>query len=193
MYYVLNKFLSLQHHLSLPGIGNFTVETKPAYIDIANREIEPGISQINFSNEQLPADKLFFHFLTQELNIDEVQAIRRFTDFIAHLQTDIKDGKEIFFKGLGKLKKQSPSTLYFEPEPITKCLPALPAERIIRKNITHTVMVGEAEKTSDEMHAALQEEKAVIVEDRWWIPAIILGLIGIAALIYYYNVLHHHF
>lgn len=192
MYAVLNKFLTLFHHLTLPGIGNLRVEQKPAQIDIANRSVYKPAPKIIFSNEELPADRQFFHFLSQELHIDEVQAIRRFTDFATQLQADIKANGVINLKGLGTLKKQNGNTLAFEQSMIPEYFPVLTAERIVRKNATHTVMVGETEKTSDEMHAVLEEE-AVVNEDRWWIPAIILAVIGIAALIYYYNVLHGHF
>ncbi len=192
MYPVFKKFLALHHHLSLPGIGNFSVQEMPASIDIANRSVEPPVSKISFSGDKLPADKFFFHFLAQELNVDEVQAIRNFTDFTAQLQSDINDHKTIAFKNFGNLCKQSSGEIHFEPKAMPEYLPVIISERVIRKNTTHTVMVGEDEKTSVEMHAALQEEEVAEV-DRWWIPAIVLGLIGIAALIYYYNVLHHYF
>ncbi len=189
MYNVLKKFLSLYHHLALLGIGNFNVEEIPASIDIANRCIHPPAFKINFSDEKLAADKTFFHFAAQELNIDEVQAIRSFTDFTAQLQQDIKEDKPVVLNNIGRLYKQSADKLKFEVDAMPEYLPVLTAERVIRKNATHTIMVGEDEKTSDEMHAALNEEEVAEV-DRWWIPAIVLGLIGIAALIYYYNVLH---
>ena len=189
MYPVLKKFLALYHHLVLPGIGNFSIEKIPASLDIANRCINPPVAKINFSDDKLPADKFFFHFLAQELNIDEVQAIRNFTDFNTQLQSDIREDKIVVFKNFGKLYKHSSGKINFEADVMPVYLPVLSAERVIRKNATHTVMVGENEKTSVEMHAALNEENVVEV-DRWWIPAIVLGLIGIAALVYYYNVLH---
>lgn len=189
MYHTLKKFLILHHHLALPGIGNFSVEKLSARIDITNRTITPPVTKINFSNEKLPADKLFIHFLAQELKVDEPQAISHFTDFTTRLQSNIKEDKQVVIKGFGKLKKRSFDTLDFEPEEMPAYFPVLTAERVIRKNATHTVMVGEDEKTSDEMQVVLQEE-ATVVQDRWWIPAIILGVIGISALIYYYNILH---
>jgi hypothetical protein len=51
-------------------------------------------------------------------------------------------------------------------------------------------MVGEQEKTSDEMHNVLHTEEKIFHEERWWIPAAILALIGILGVAYYYFVLH---
>ena len=190
MFHVLKKYLALYNHLDLDGIGNLNVEVIPAQIDIANRTIQPPESFIQFNKNNTQPDKIFLRFLEKELNIDETHAVKNMTNFTTQLQTNIKENNQVVFEGFGKLKKQSTDTLTFEMDEMPVYYPSIVAERIIRKNATHTVRVGEDEKTSDEMQLALQHEEEVILEDRWWIPAIILGLIGIAALIYYYNVLH---
>jgi len=190
MYNTVQKFLALHHHLALPGIGNFNVEKTPAQIDIANRIITPPLSQIKFSNDKLPAEKFFFNFLAHELNIDEIQAVRRFTDFTSQLQNDLKEDKPVFLKGIGELKRQSSNVIIFQAEIMPEYLSALTAERVIRKNATHLIKVGEDEKTSDEMQTALSEEKNSVYEERWWIPALALALLGIAGIAFYYFVLH---
>ena len=189
MYKAVTKFLALYHHLSLPGIGNFTVEKNAAHIDIANRVIVPPSMQIKFSNEKLPPEKFFYYFLSLELNTDEVQAVRSFTDFTSQLQSNIQQNKPVVLKGIGALAKSSGEVI-FEPEYIPEYLPALTAERVIRKNATHLIKVGEQEKTSEEMQTVLQEKEQIILEDRWWIPALVFALLGIAGIAYYYLVLH---
>jgi len=190
MYKAVRKFLALNHHLALPGIGNFSVEIIPAQIDIANRTILPSSTQIQFSNEKLPAEKLFYNFLARELNIDETQAVRRFTDFTTQLQSDLQENKPVVLKGIGELKKQTANVINFQSEQLPQYYPALTAERVIRKNAIHTIKVGEQEKTSDEMQTALNSQKEIIHEERWWIPAVILALIGILGIAYYYLILH---
>ena len=189
MYKAIRKFLALHHHLSLPGIGNFSVEGCAAQIDIANRVINPPSNKINFSNEKLPPEKFFYNFLAHELNVDEVHAVRSFTDFTTQLQTDFQQNKQVSLKGIGELK-QSNDEIIFEPETMNEYLPELAAERVIRKNATHMVKVGEQEKTSVEMQSALNVQEKVILEDRWWIPALVFALLGIAGIAYYYLVLH---
>ena len=194
MYNAVRKFLALYHHLALPGIGNFTLETVPAQIDIANRIVLPSATQIKFSNEKLPAEKFFYNFLAHELNTDEVQAVRWFTDFTAQLQTNIQNDKLIVLRGIGELKKQTSNVIIFQPETLPEYYPALTAERVIRKNATHLIKVGEEEKTSVEMHTALHAKETIVYEEKWWIPAAIMAFIGIAAIVYYYLVLHpQHF
>jgi CCDC81-like prokaryotic HU domain 1 len=190
MHNAVRKFLTLNHHLALPGIGNFIVEIIPAHIDIANRTILPSSTEIKFSNEKLPAEKFFFNFLARELSTDELQAVRMFTDFTSHLQSDLQENKPVVLKGIGELKKETTNVINFQSEILPQYYPALTAERVIRKNATHTIMVGEQEKTSDEMQTALNLQEEFIREERWWIPAAILAAIGILGIAYYYFVLH---
>jgi hypothetical protein len=190
MYSAIKKFLALHHHLSLPGIGNFNVEKIPAHIDIANRIIVPPSLQIKFSNKKLPPEKFFYYFLARELNTDEVQAVRNFTDFTSQLQNDIQHNKAIALKGIGELTKQPGNEIIFQPEQMPEYLPSITAERVIRKNTTHLIKVGEDERTSHEMQTVLQEKEQIILEDRWWIPALVFALLGIAGIAYYYLVLH---
>ena len=77
----LRKYFALHHHLALPGIGNFSLQTSPAEIDFVNRQINPSATAITFSNDHIVPDKEFYNFLSQELDIDEPQAERQFEDF----------------------------------------------------------------------------------------------------------------
>lgn len=180
----IKKFLFLHHHISLPGIGSFSIEKKPARIHVSDRVIEPPSTSIKFINESFPAEKIFYNFLANELNIDELQAVRTFTDFNIHLKADISQNKFVELKGIGTLHADN-ETLSFVPEKLPKYYPLINAERVIRKNVSHVIKVGEDEKTSEEMQTVLQYEE-VVHEDRWWIPAIILGAIGIVAIVVYY-------
>lgn len=180
----IKKFLFLHHHVSLPGIGSFSIEKKPARINVTDRVIEPPSSVIRFSNENSPAEKIFYNFLAHELNIDELQAVRTFTDFNIHLQSDIKQNKSVEFSGIGSLHADD-ETLTFVPEKLPNYYPPIAAERVIRKNVSHVIKVGEEEKTSEEMQTVLQQEE-IVHKDRWWIPAAILGAVGIVAIVVYY-------
>lgn len=184
MFNAVKKFLALHHHVALPDIGNFVVETVPAQIDFTNRSITSAQNKIVFTNKKMPAEKKFYDFLASELNINEVDAIRAYTDFTSRLHDNLYNNQPVYFKGIGTLVKQS-SAITFQPEPMPEYFPELIAERVIRKNIAHTVRVGEDEKTSDEMQAALNKPQTAKKES-WWLAASILGAIGVAAILIYY-------
>ena len=50
------------------------------------------------------------------------------------------------------------------------------------------------EKTSVEMQHQIElqteEDTAIVAKEKWWISAIILAVIGVAALVYYYAVIN---
>ncbi len=185
MYNEVNKFFALYHHLVLPGIGKFSVETKAAQIDFASRNIASAQSKIIFSNEKLQPEKKFYSFLANELNINEEQAIISFAIFISEIKDELDADKPVYFKGIGTLVKEKTRTISFQPETLPVFFPVITAEKIIRKNVGHTVLVGEEEKTSDEMHAALLQPNT-IQKERWWIAAVILAVIGITTIASYY-------
>jgi hypothetical protein len=185
MYRLAEKYFAQHQHLTLPAIGNFMVETMPAQIDLGDRIITSPQRRIVFATDKMPPEKKFYDFLTYELNIDEVQATRRFTGFTSQLQDDLSKKNNIHFKGIGTLTKQTSNLILFEPEQTPRYFPVLTAERIIRKNITHAVKVGEHEKTSDEMQAALSQPPT-IKKESWWIAATILAAIGAIAIVFYY-------
>ncbi|MEO8713352.1 MAG: hypothetical protein ABI405_14565 [Parafilimonas sp.] len=185
MYNTVRKFLALYHHLTLPGIGNFNIEKIPAQIDFTNRCITSSQNKIVFSNHKLPAEKKFYTFLSKELNIDEMQAEQRFANFTTQLQNNLNAENNIYLKDIGTLTRQSTDVIIFQSEEMPEYFPSITAERIIRKNASHTVRVGEDEKTSEEMHTALHKPKK-IKKERWWIAATILAVIGVAAIVFYY-------
>jgi hypothetical protein len=193
MHNATRKFFALHRHLALPGIGNFTITTSPAQIDFVNRKIDPPPTCITFSNDGFAPDKQFYNFLSRELSISDFEAEHQFTAFASSLKAQLNEVKTIHLNGIGQLTKQSSHVLSFRPEEnANDYFPVLVAERVIRKNATHVVKVGEHEKTSTEMHTALHPEKKKIQtetrRERWWIPAAILAFIGIVALIAYYVV-----
>src|ERR1700761_4658891 len=118
MYNVIRKFFALHHHLSLPGIGSFLVETQPSQIDFTNRSISSAKNKIVFNNDKLPPEKKFYEFLSHELNVDELHAIRSFTNYTSKLQEDLQKHNELYFKGIGTLTKQTSNAYNFQPEEI---------------------------------------------------------------------------
>ena len=189
MYNAVKKFLALHHHLVLPGIGNFIVEKKPAQLDFINRSITSSQHRIVFNNDKQQPEEKFYDFLSGELNIDNAQAINAFTNFTAQLRDQLDQKNNIYFKGIGTLTKQTSNVVAFQPEVLPEYFPVLTAERVIRKNVAHSVRVGEEEKTSHEMHSALLKP-GIIKKEKWWIAATVLGAIGIAAIVFYYAVLN---
>jgi nucleoid DNA-binding protein len=170
---VLYKYLLLNDHVGIPGIGNFTVARTAA--DFQGSTILPPRQQISFQPGSALTDKNFYHFLAGEKNISEVDAVRRFQDFAYELKKDIQANPFVEFAGLGSLRRNNTGELYFEPAIVAdKYFPVLtPEQRTSHDSETYNV--------PEEM-----EREEVARKDRWWIWAIVLGLLAVAAIVYFY-------
>jgi hypothetical protein len=181
----LYKYLILYKKLALPGIGYFTVEQVPARLDFANKQLHAPVPAIRFSTGTQQADRHFFDFLSADLQVTDLQAIQQFNETVLQLKQQLNSTGTLVLPFIGSLKKEFEGQFSFQPATSLQAyLPDINAERVLR-NETHTVMVGERERSSEEMRELLADTGNR--NGKWWIYAIILGVLGIAALIYYYT------
>ena len=165
MYHDLYEYLVLHKQLSVPGIGTFLVERKPAGTDFVHRQINPPAYTISLHNESETPAKKFFYWLADKLHVHYHEAIVRFNGFAYDLKNEVLSGKKIIWDNVGELSKGLAGDIRFEPALKESHFdPPVSAAKIIREKAVHNVMVGEEEKTSAEMTEWLHpEEKAEIL------------------------------
>lgn len=178
----LAKYFALHKKLILPGIGSFNAATQPAQLEFVEKTLHAPTHTITFQQDEAASDTNFISFLINETGLDQYGAINRFNQFIVQLEEKLQSGIPWQLPGLGILTNNG-SSYAFTAESLQQYFPGIIAERVIRQNAQHAVRVGEDEKTSTEMHELLNKEAT---QDRWWIGAIVLAVVGIAAILYYY-------
>lgn len=185
MYDSLYKYLILYKKLNIPGIGSFVIEQIPARLDFLNKQLHSPLPVIRFNLGNAVADKHFYEFLAKEKGWQEWEAVRQFNELVFDLKNAVNTKGTVELPGIGSLKKEFADTYSFHPmSSVQSYLPDVAAERIIRKNTTHSVKVGDAEKSSTEMQELLSAEKTK--KAQWIKYAIILALAGAAVIAYYY-------
>lgn len=203
MYNSLYKYLIFNKKMVIPGIGSFTVEHIPGRLDFLNKQLHSPMSVIRFSMDKnaIP-EKSVYEFLAEDLAISEIDAIKQFNDLSFYLKDELSKGREGALPGIGKLKKEFGESYSFHPEQSVKqYFPDTVAERVVRKDATHDVKVGESVRSSNEMKKRLQKDeepdREVAVSndssaephhDKWWLYATILAIVALIALIYYFKV-----
>jgi hypothetical protein len=175
---VLYKYLVLTNHVGIPGIGNFSIERSDSQFRGAS--IHPPVREVLFQPGSALTDKNFYHFLAQEKNISEVDAVRKFQDFAYDLKKCIQLNPFVEITGLGFLKRNNTGEIYFEstlnPD---RYLPVLtPGERSVPVP-EQTVLENGDESTF--------AEDTIVKRDRWWIWAAVLAFLALAAIFYYYS------
>lgn len=82
-------------------------------------------------------------------------------------------------------KKDFGGEVVFEPYPLPfECYPAVKAERLVRADARHSILVGDKEKTNYEM-TELLHENVYVEKESWWIYALVLAAVGLSILFFH--------
>lgn len=172
----LYQYLILYKQLDIPGIGRFEVEKRSADVDFASRIVNPPLYHISFRQMNIASPpRKFFSWLEHSLNISEMDAVRRFNDFVFDIKNKLMPDNPLHWKGIGTLKKWANGEIMFEPS--QKDLPMeLPvtAKKVIRGAAEHKIIVGEKERSSAEMMEFLSPANEK--RSYWWAMPLIIAI-----------------
>lgn len=172
----LYKYLILNDSVSIPGVGSFHVKRSAAAFDQGTHIFYPPASEIKFEQGTALTDTKFYHFLSREKGVSEVDAVRKFQDFAYQLRKDIQTHPFVELSNIGVLKRNGLGDVVFESSVSTrKYFPSIaPAETGDSQEET---IIAEKEDIGEE---------ASMTKDRWWIWATVLALLALAAIGYFY-------
>ena len=187
MYPLVYKYLVINKKVSVPGIGNFLIDTAPAFIEQGN-QLQPPVSHILFKPETALADKKFYEFLAAEMHIDDIDAIKRFHEFAYELKGNASFAEGLQFPGIGTLKKQPNGSFAFQEEKsfVQSYKPIQLSQAIVAEKRSTKETPAIAPDYSDIELTPVAQLDDEAIRDFWWVYAIILALIGIGAIVYYY-------
>jgi len=149
-------------------------------LDVAEKRISSPVYIVQHRKEELIPDHQF-HFLAKDgLGSDDLR--RELSSFGERMKRHIQ-ASPFHWKGLGTLRYTS-SELLFEPVAIKlDSLQDIAAEKVLRKNVQHNMLVGDQEMTSQQVTEVLSK---VEYKRSWYLVAgWILLIISIAAIIVY--------
>lgn len=178
MFEILYQFLVLHKKLVLPDLGIIFIERIPATADFANQTITNPSFGFLFKEENEAADRKIFSWLGKVLSISEIEAIIKLNDFSSEFKNSLMNGEVIDWKGIGSFRKGLGGVVKFEPfRHEFSFLQPVPAEKVIREKAGHSVLVGEQERSSEEIteRLALEEPK----KSAWWFYAFLIGLAAV--------------
>ncbi|MEJ7680576.1 MAG: hypothetical protein WKG06_22530 [Segetibacter sp.] len=117
------------------------------------------------------------------------EAVSRFYIFANKLKENLTKHSTVELPGMGMLSQNAEGALYFKATAqINDYFPPAAAERVLRENTQHHILVGDINRTNKQVKEMLVEkvQEPSYTKDYWWIFAIALGIIGIATIVYYY-------
>ena len=166
MYQQLAKYLSQYKQVSIPQVGTFELVQQSAMLDVAYKLIQPPTYLPQYSDKDLVKEHQL-NFLALDLNADKEQVKEQLENFGKDLRIKIRHSA-FSWKGVGKLE-DADVKMVFHPDVLEiKGLQAIPAEKVLRKNVQHIVRRGEQEVVS----SAFQEEEKLVLQKKSFVSII---------------------
>lgn len=144
--------------MAIPGVGTFALTEQAATLDVANQLLLPPAYAIRFSTEaEVAAHQL--QTLAAGYDNDAETAKLELVRFGAALQQQLQSAV-FHWQGIGALRLAN-AQVQFEPHSQRTLLAAVPAHRVLRKQVTHTVLVGDQEMryTAEAYEASLATQR----------------------------------
>ncbi len=184
---IIASYLVQKKECALPGIGSFKINTKPAGLDIANKQIFPPTDEIVFNENEVHLQNELITYISVQQNIDQLYAAGNISNWCRHAKDKLDAGEKIYFDSIGTLQKNAGGNIFLQRRKAIQFYQPVSAERIIHKNEEHSVLVGDRETTSVVMNEFFREED-VIEKRAWWkIWAIIMFSISLLILIIHFS------
>ena len=183
-----NKIASylFQHNTCpLPGLGTLTVLHSGAEADFTNKSIAAPTSFIEFSETETDTTGLLNYLAaTSGGNTYEVsEALDHFCD---NLRNKITQQPDVQLDTVGSFFVDASGKINFKQQELPAAFTqSVFAERVIHPDAEYQILVRDKETTNTVMTELLAPKSAT--KDRWWIWAIVLGLIGIATIVFYFT------
>jgi hypothetical protein len=179
---LLHDYFIQNGSLSLPGIGVFRLVRISPQADLANRKLLPPSYTVRFDNRNSTPSKELFSYIAMRTGMDELDAVRRMNHYAYDIKDRLQHGGKVEWPGMGTLLPDNGSGFGFEPNRMTFDFTSeVDARRVIHKQSQHTVIVGDEEKTNEEMQEILLEpERKPGWVSGFWFRALLIALVAAA-------------
>ena len=183
----ITSYLIQKRECHLPRLGNFSIRTIPALLDVASKKIFPATDEIIFDENESELSEGLKQYLAHLLNIPEFDAEKEIISWCASAKMKIDSGEKIELATIGNLQKNEAGNLVFQKAIELTLFQPIAAERVVHKNTEHPVLVGDKETTSGAMNEFFREDEPTGKRSPWKIRALILLAIAVILLILFYS------
>lgn len=174
----LQDYLFQYKTVVIPGIGSFQIQEQPATLDMANQLLLPPSYVLTF-NRQVSVPQHQLQSLAAAFDNNKEAAETELANFGEALYYRLQQ-QTFSWQGVGALELSS-DVVQFTPYGMDSFLEPVAAQRVLRANVQHTVLVGDQEVR----YAAAEYEPALVErKSRPWV--LIIGwIIALLALLFW--------
>ncbi|TDH29212.1 hypothetical protein EXU57_03860 [Segetibacter sp. 3557_3] len=183
---LLYKYFILHKSLAIPGIGFFTMNQQPAQLDFVHKVVLPPVPQINFLPGCEQVDESIVDFVADETRSSREKSSQIISRFFDTLRNNLYSNKQVQLPFFGLLEVGADGPTFQPAASMVSYFAPAHAERIVREDAEHHILVGDAVRTNTQMQQHFHEGSRRNTTDRWWIYALIIAIVAIAAIAFYY-------
>jgi len=185
---LVTSFIIQSKECRLKGIGRFQRVTHAAQTDIANKLITPPFEERTFREREERVSDELIRYVANKKSISTEDALEQLKEWCADTKSKLKGGEEVILESLGALKANQAGNISFRALEATLFFGPVAVERVVHKNSTHHVLVGDKETNSSAMNEFFKDEKEPgdLKNNSWKVVSIVLGAIALILLIFYF-------
>lgn len=184
MHDLIASYLFQNKSCPLPGLGHLSIKTAEALPDFSNNIIAAPVSSIQFTTGDTDSASLL-NWLSNKIGTDKQGATNLLDSFCEQLKKDAAENAGANLEAVGNFAADNDGNINFIPIEIPQAFAQpVTAERVIRLDAEHNILVGDKETTNIAMTEYLNEEAPK--KDRWWISAVVLGLVALSFILVYF-------
>jgi hypothetical protein len=174
---LFQPFLIKYRKLPLGKLGTVVLQQEPAFHEYTSQVIRPVREVLGFSPKTDAGLMESFEAFAEKKGVDKsgVQLL------IDQIKSQLNKNKEALLVGIGTLKIENNVYKLVGEDVSQDYLAPVTAGAVIHEGDVHDVKVGEEVHSSEEMKAMLAAKKT---KDYWWVYALILLVVAIAAILY---------
>jgi len=153
---LLTKYLIRHKRVCIPHVGTFEIVQQSPQLNVVDKLIIPPAFKARYIEQDAVPEHQFDFFASSK---EEKEKIRQeLFSFGEKLRNQINQSS-FYWNGFGTLRYKS-NRVIFEPEviPLSSFQPVV-AEKVLRENVQHNVLVGDQEMTSSQVNEALSKQE----------------------------------
>lgn len=179
------SFLFQHKTCPLPGLGTLSIVCPGAGSDFTSKIFTAPKPVVHFEEKETDVNGLL-NYLSATTGADKYEAAEALSHFCDNLKQQITEQVDAPLNYIGSFFVDASGAINFKQEELPAAfLQQVFAERVVHPDAEHQILVGDQEITNTVMTELLAPKTAS--KDYWWIWAILLGLIGIAAIVIYFT------
>jgi hypothetical protein len=177
---LLYKYLACKGSVNIPGIGTLQLKRKPALNIFSEKRVDAFEFQFIFNSIALPPPSDQLHFLERYCSISKSEIMDLLESLKSETIQKINSDRKLEWIGVGLFLKDESDRLVFQPKLQTiEYYPSISYQHVLRESASHAVLVGESERSSEEMETYFEERKRGVGSSKWAIPALVLAILAL--------------